>query len=133
MSATSLLLDGQDLDDLYARADELEGWVVRVEKVRRAGVAGLLGARRYELTLDVDGVGDPRDEVALDPPRWPAPTPLARVRRSGGLEGVDEPLDVALGEGGSGGGTGCPSRPGGGLGRDARHAVEQVYGSPSGA
>jgi hypothetical protein len=95
-----LLLDGQELGEVLDRATDLGGRVVRVARVRRAGLAGLFGARRYEVTVDVDGLA-PRPGA----PRPPVATPGTPATRPG-LAALLEAAD---------GGDECPARaaPGG--------------------
>ncbi|WP_193721655.1 hypothetical protein, partial [Georgenia subflava] len=51
MSDTLLLLDGDELDPLLARARELGGRVQRAERVRRG--VGPFAKNRYEVTVEV--------------------------------------------------------------------------------
>ena len=51
-----MLLDGEELDPLLARARELGGRVVRAERVRRG--VGPFARSRYEVTVDVPGLAD---------------------------------------------------------------------------
>ncbi|MFP3714995.1 hypothetical protein [Puerhibacterium sp. TATVAM-FAB25] len=106
-----LLLEGDDLAELLERVRaELPGAaVVRAERVRSGGVAGLFARERYELTVDVpDGVpaAAPRALSA----RFPAATagsavasapaePAAPARSTGGLEALLAAADAADGVG----------------------------------
>ncbi|WP_413451419.1 hypothetical protein AA0Y32_16295 [Georgenia phoenicis] len=63
MSDRRLLLDGPDLPELLARAEELGGTVVRAQRLRK----GILSRQWYEVTV---AVPDPS----------PAPVPVTRLQ-----------------------------------------------------
>jgi hypothetical protein len=90
-----LLLDGEELGEVLDRAHDLGGRVVRVARVRRPGVAGLLRARRYEVTVDLDAVaGAPADAARREPVGVPA-TPGGGPATPGGLAALLAAADAA--------------------------------------
>ncbi|WP_201308979.1 hypothetical protein, partial [Puerhibacterium puerhi] len=102
-----LLLEGDDLARLleHVRAELPGAAVVRAERVRSGGVAGLFAKERYELVVDVpDGVADGAGltgRLSGGPAEGPAGAavpparPAVPARAAGGLEALLAAADAA--------------------------------------
>lgn len=79
MSDRRLLLDGPDLTELLARAEELGGRVVRAQRLRK----GLLMRQWYEVTV---AVPDPQVATLTRLPTRRAPVPARPAARPAGID-----------------------------------------------
>ena len=66
MAATRYLVEGERLDVLIGQVKRMgrRVTVLKAEKVRKGGLAGMFAKEHYEVLVEVDGVGEPPETFA---------------------------------------------------------------------